>query len=148
MKDICALVLAVNPVHLVVLSVAQILLSVLWFKLIVYHFETYYLAADKGVRRVEHALHRYHTLVVLAIDLLSTIIRSLVVIFVLDFCSAQSLQDYQYAAIIASIFSFVSVHRHFAYQRPFQLFVSSWGFEIVASMMVAVMLFFLPKLEF
>lgn len=137
--------LSLHPGHIVVLTLLEFIFSFFWFYGVVHHFDTYYLAADKGVRRAQHALRRYPGIVVHATNLICCALRALSVVFLAYLIQAKTLLDFQFAAVLVTLGSFLTVHRHIAYHRPIQLFVSTWGFELAASMIVAVCFFHLKQ---
>lgn len=146
MSTLPKLALQVDPTEVAIMTVSQFLFGLAWFHVIVHHFETYYLAADKGVRRVEHVVHRYPTAAVYAVDLLSSVVRSVVLLTLLTLTSSITLVDYQYVAIAVAIASLITTSRHFAYQRPFPLFVSQWCYEMAASMTAALVCFYVRRM--
>lgn len=143
MSSITSTLLGFDALQVVIMSFSQVVVSAFWFHIIVHHFESYYLAADKGVRRVEHVIHRYPQIMVWVINFLCCVLRSGFVMGLLAYFNAENLVDYQHVALIAAFMSLVTSHRHFAYQRPVQIFVSMWGFELIASMVAAVVCFYL-----
>lgn len=136
---------SVYAVNVLILTALQFTFSFLWFNVLVHHFDTYYLAADKGVRSAHHALRRYPEVLVHITNIVCCMLRALAVLFVAHLSNATTVLDFQYAAVFVSLASMLAAHRHFAYQRPVQLFVSIWGFEVAASMIVAAGSFYLKK---
>lgn len=132
----------VSTMDVGVMTIAQVIFSVAWFKIVVRDMESYYLAADKGVRRVEHAIHRYPCWLLFLIDAASCAIRSTVLLFLFHACNSVTVVDYEKVALMTGAVSAISFHRHFAYQRPIQLFVSHWGFELCSAMVAALVCFF------
>lgn len=143
MSSIISTVLGFDALQVGIMSFSQLAISCIWFHIIVHHFESYYLAADKGVRRVEHVIHRYPQIAVGAINFLCCVLRSCFVLGLLAYFKAEDLVDYQHVALVAAGISLITSHRHFAYQRPVQIFISMWGFELIASMVAAVVCFYL-----
>lgn len=145
MDVLSSFVVSLHSGHIVVATILEFIFSFFWFYGVVHHFDTYYLAADKGVRRAQHALHRYPVIVVHATNLMCCALRALSVAFVAYLIQAKTLLDFQVAAVLVTLGSFLTIHRHFAYHRPIQLFVTMWGFELATSMIVAVFFFFLKS---
>lgn len=145
MEPFLSFLSSLHGIHVTILATLEFLFSFLWFNFFVHHFDTYYLAADKGVRRAHHVLRRYPDVVVHTSNLICCALRALCILFVAHLCNACTLLEFQYAAVFVTIASLLSAHRHFAYQRPPQLFVSMWGFELAASMIVGVTAFYLKE---
>lgn len=141
MDTLCTTVKGLNPCYVVAAAVAQYLFGMIWFNFIVRHIHCYYYATDKGVRRPEHAVHRYPKCVIAAINLLCCAARAAVVLTIVATYNATTLCDYQCAAAAAAAVMSIGAFKYFADQRPFQLIVTEGGYEVAATMIAAVVAF-------
>lgn len=143
MDTLCSIVKDINPYYIAGGAVAQYVFGMVWFSLLVGHIHRYYYAADKGVRRPEHAVQRYPKCVVALVTLLCAAARSVVVLTLVATFKAKTIEDYQRAAGATALITSVGVFKYFADQRPLQLIVTECGYEVVASMIAAVVPFYM-----
>lgn len=141
-------VYAVDPIYVLMSAVAQQMLAMAWFDCIVGQIDRYYLAADKGVRRVEHAITRYPGVMISATTFACSLLRSLVVLTMVSMCNCSTLYQYQSAAMVAVMIGMMRVHRTFSCHRPLQLFVTETGYEMAAAMTAAVVCYYMKKYDF
>lgn len=128
----------VNPTYVVVSAVTQVILAVVWYGCIVKHLNDYYYAADKGVRRPEHAIRHYHQGVVVFMTFASALLRAVTVTVTVAIFKGTTVADYQCAAFTVAILFMGSMHRYFGQQRPIQLIVTNAGYEVCAAMLAAM----------
>ncbi|CAJ1012406.1 hypothetical protein Q4I28_007719 [Leishmania naiffi] len=138
----------IDPIHLVTSAVAQQMLAMVWFDCIVRQIDRYYVAADKGVRRVEHAITRYPGIMVSAATFACSCLRSLIVLTLVHMCDCSTLYQYQSAAMVAVVIGTMRVHRTFSCHRPIQIFVTETGYEMAAAMTTAVVCYYMKKYNF
>ncbi|GET92999.1 hypothetical protein, conserved [Leishmania tarentolae] len=148
MEPIMNAVHSIDPIYLLASAVAQQVLAMAWFDGIVGQIDRYYLAADKGVRRVEHAITRYPGIMVSAATFACCLLRSLVVLVIVGMCNCLTLYQYQSAAMVAVLIGMMRVHRTFSCHRPIQLFVTETGYEMAAAMTAAVVCYYMKKYNF
>lgn len=148
MKALREVLHEINPVYIILSVIAQHAFAMLWFGCIVNYIDRYYMAADKGVRRIEHAIQRYSQLTVTLACLVCATIRAVVYMTVINTYKGSTMMDYECAAIVTAIISMIPKQRHFACQRPIQLLITEDGFEIGAPMIVAMVCYTLKQLNF
>nr|CCC92962.1 unnamed protein product [Trypanosoma congolense IL3000] len=127
----------VNPWIVLLAAAAQILLAAVWYKFIVNATVSYYLAADKGVRRVEHILNRYPPALYWIITFVAAALRILSIATVVIACKGDSLPDYQLAALLVVGISCVNQHLSFHHQRPLPLLLADFGYELAAALLAS-----------
>ncbi|CAD2216546.1 hypothetical protein AGDE_02911 [Angomonas deanei] len=132
-----------NPFHIAASAIAQQVFAMAWFGCLVNHLDSYWTAADKGVRRFEHVVFHYPPIVGAAASFLSSVLRSLLITLLVTLFKVDTLVDYQVAALLVVVFGLVRIHRHFSCQRPIQLFVTETGFELAASMIATLVLYYM-----
>ncbi|CBH14488.1 uncharacterized protein TEOVI_000404300 [Trypanosoma equiperdum] len=128
----------VNPCIVLFASVVQVAFAALWYKLIVKTIVDYHLAADKGVRRVEHILQRYPPYVHWIVTLLSACFRIVFIATIVGICKGNSLHDYQNAALLVAGISCVSQHLSIQHQRPLPLLAADVGYEVIAALLASL----------
>lgn len=148
MEFILNAVYQVNPIYIVASAAAQQVLAMAWFDCIVRQIDRYYVAADKGVRRVEHAIQRYPGAAVSAATFACSLLRATIILTVVSLCKCTTLTEYQSAAMVAVVLGMTRVHRTFSCHRPIQLFVTEAGYEMAAAMTAAVVSFYMNKYQF
>ncbi|KAG5467057.1 hypothetical protein LSCM1_01238 [Leishmania martiniquensis] len=148
MDAIIKAVYTIDPIYMVASAVAQQMLAVAWFDCIVRQIDRYYVAADKGVRRVEHAITRYPGQVISGATFLCALLRSVVVLTLVSICKCSTLYQYQSAAMIAVMIGMMRVHRTFSCHRPIQIFVTETGYEMAAAMTAAVVCYYMKMYNF
>ncbi|CCW64377.1 unnamed protein product [Phytomonas sp. EM1] len=148
MQAIASTVAKLNPFYMVVSAIVQQMFAIIWFGWIINHIEHYYYAADKGVRRSEHAIQRYSALLVSGATFLCCLARSAVVLMLVSTYKASTLQDYQVIAFAVVLFSMISMHRDLARQRPIQLLLTQCVYEAASTMLTAVCCYYLRQYSF
>ncbi|KAG5491381.1 hypothetical protein JIQ42_01282 [Leishmania sp. Namibia] len=148
MEVLIKAVCTINPVYMVASAVAQQMLAMAWFDCIVRQIDRYYVAADKGVRRVEHAITRYPGIVISAITFICGLLRSGIVLTLVSMGKCSTLYQYQSAAMVAVVIGMMRVHRTFSCHRPIQIFVTETGYEMAAAMTAAVVCYYMKKYNF
>lgn len=143
MDTLCTLVKGIDPYYVAAGAAAQYVFGLIWFGFIVKEIHGYYYAADKGVRRPEHAVHRYPQCVVALVTLLCAAARSVLVLTIVATYRATTIQEYQRAAVAAAAVMSIGVFKYFAAQRPFQLVVTECGYETLCCMIAAVVPFYM-----
>lgn len=146
---ICTLLFGgANWVHILLSAIAQHLLGWLWYEGIFSSIFAYYFAADKGVKRAEHARVRYsHTLCVFG-TFFAGIARALTIYAIVKNLGLKSIYQYQEAAILVAVAIGISYHHSFWAQRPFPLLAVNAGYELGASLLGALVLFALVGVHF
>ncbi|KAG5492893.1 hypothetical protein JKF63_01473 [Porcisia hertigi] len=148
MEALINAILGLNPVYVVASAIAQQMVAMIWFDCIVRQIDRYYVAADKGVRRVEHAIKRYPGAIVSAATLACSLLRSIILLTVVSMLHCSTFYQYQSAAMVAVVVGMTRVHRTFSCQRPIQIFVTETGYEMVAAMTAAVVCYCMKKYNF
>ena len=140
LKDV---VYGINPLYVLASAVAQQVLAMAWYDCIVRHIDRYYVAADKGVRRVEHAIQHYSGFAVSATNFLCSVLRTVAVLAIVGAFHFSTLSEYQTAAMVAVLLGMPRVSRIFSCQRPIQLFVTETGYEVTAAMTAAAISYYM-----
>jgi hypothetical protein len=148
MSAIMSIVYSINPLYVLASAVAQQVLAMAWYGCIVRHIDRYYIAADKGVRRFEHAIQRYSGFTVSATNFLCSVLRTIVVLAVVSIFHFTTLCEYQTAAMVAVVVGMPRVSRLFSCQRPIQLFITETGYEVAAAMTAAVISYYMMVYKF
>ncbi|KAG5467615.1 hypothetical protein CUR178_01260 [Leishmania enriettii] len=148
MEVLIKAVCTIDPVYMVASAVAQQILAMAWFDCIVRQIDRYYVAADKGVRRVEHAITRYPGIVISATTFMCALLRSGIVLTLVTMGKCSTLYQYQSAAMVAVVIGMMRVHRTFSCHRPIQIFVTETGYEMAAAMTAAVVCYYMKKNNF
>ncbi|KAH9601764.1 hypothetical protein LSM04_007187 [Trypanosoma melophagium] len=139
---------SVNPWAVLACAIIQEVFAFLWFGCILKTVEDYYLAADKGVRRVEHIVHRYSFFFCNLTTIASGILRAVSIHAMVSVCGGNTLNDYQQAAVVVALFSCINQHQFFWCQRPLPLLLTNCGFEAAAAVLTAVSYFGMLKYFF
>ncbi|KAK7200906.1 hypothetical protein NESM_000149500 [Novymonas esmeraldas] len=148
MGSIMNVVQEINPIYVVASAAAQQMLAMVWFDCIVRQIDNYYVAADKGVRRVEHAIQRYPAAMISAATFACSVLRTVLVLALVSVFHCSTLSQYQSAAMIAVLIGMTRIHRTFSCHRPIQIFVTETGYEMAAAMTAAVVSFYMKKYNF
>lgn len=148
MNSILEIVVSLNPIYVVASAVAQLMLAGLWFGCVARQMDRYYLAADKGVRRFEHAIQHYRGEVVCITALLCAVLRSVILMVVIAIFHFTTFKQYQEAAVVAAVVGMTRVHRSFSCQRPFQIVAVEMTYEFSASMVAAVVCYLMKMYGF
>ncbi|RNF26310.1 uncharacterized protein Tco025E_01477 [Trypanosoma conorhini] len=143
--SICATVMGMDPWALFATALVQQLFAMVWFGLIVKTIADYYLAADKGVRRVEHIVHRYSPALCTFATFLAGVVRAVAVYTVFTLCNGKGLCDYQQAGVVVAVLACINQHQFFSCQRPLPLLLTDCGYELAAALLASVSFFGLQK---
>jgi hypothetical protein len=146
---ICTLLFGgANWVHILLSAIAQHLLAWLWYEGIFSSIFAYYFAADKGVKRAEHArVHYSHTFCVFG-TFIAGVARALTIYALVKNLGLTTAYQYQEAAILVAAAIGIGYHHSFWGQRPFPLLAVNGGFELGASLLGALVLFLLVGVNF
>jgi hypothetical protein len=137
-----------NWVHIFLAAFAQHMLGWLWYEGIFSSIFAYYFAADKGVKRPEHARVRYSHTLCLAFTFLSGVARALAIYAMSKNLNLTSVFQYQEAALMVAAVIIIAYHHSFWAQRPFPILAINAGYEIGASLLGAWVLFSLIGVHF
>lgn len=148
MSTIMDVVYGINPLYVVSSAVAQQVLAMAWYGCIVRHIDRYYVAADKGVRRFDHAIQRYSGFAVSAANFVCSVLRTIVLLALVSVFHYSTLSEYQTAAMVTVAIGMTRVSRTFSCQRPIQLFVTETGYEVAAAMTAAVISYYMKVYNF
>ncbi|ORC91979.1 uncharacterized protein TM35_000041930 [Trypanosoma theileri] len=139
---------SVNPWAVLACAIIQEVFAFLWFGCILKNVGDYYLAADKGVRRVEHIVHRYSFLFCNSTTIAAGILRAVSVQVMVTVCGGHTFNDYQQAAVVIALLSCINLHDSFWSQRPLPLLLTNCGYEAAAAVLAAVSYFGMQKYVF
>ncbi|KAG8347220.1 hypothetical protein ERJ75_001741700 [Trypanosoma vivax] len=128
----------ISPVAIVGAALVQLVFAIIWFNFIVKNVANYYLAADKGVRRVEHILHRYSTLFCTLATFVCGVARALVIVTGVAVMKGSTLEDYHVAALLLTAVTCINQHHSFWCQRPLPLLLTDLGYEVTAALLASV----------
>lgn len=127
-------------------ALVQLVLAALWFGCIFRKIVDYHLAADKGVRRVEHMLHRYSPFFCTASTFIAGVARAVAVEVIVSAIHGKELSSYVQAGLMVASLACIN-HHHFLWcQRPMPLLLADCGHEVVAALLAAVSCFGLQNL--
>ncbi|KEG13006.1 hypothetical protein DQ04_01271060 [Trypanosoma grayi] len=137
-----------NPWVIIASAIIQQVFALIWFRFIVKTVADYYLAADKGVRRVEHMVHRYSTTVCSVATLAAGIARSIAILAIVSIFQGSALTDYQQAGMVVAALACINQHQFFWSQRPMPLLLTDGGYEVAAALLASVSCFLMQKFVF
>ncbi|RNF11460.1 hypothetical protein TraAM80_00906 [Trypanosoma rangeli] len=126
-------------------ALVQQLFAMVWFGLIVKTISDYYLAADKGVRKVGHIVHRYSPPFCAFATFVAGIVRAVAVYTVFTLCNGKGLYDYQQAGVVVAVLACINQHQFFSCQRPLPLLFTYCGYELAAALLVSISFFVMQK---
>lgn len=127
----------IDPCHVITSAIAQCVWAALWFEFLMRHVYHYYIAADKGVRKVQHIINYYPSWLNTIITFLCMSLRSVIILLLVKVFNGKTFFDYQCAAMCTALAGMLCIHRYFACQRPIQIFIIEQTCEIAVSMIAA-----------
>ncbi|EAN84217.1 hypothetical protein C3747_1g326 [Trypanosoma cruzi] len=135
---ICEAIMRMDPWTILLAALVQQLFSMVWFGLIVKTVADYYLAADKGVRRVEHIVYRYSPVFCCITTFAAGAARAVAVHTIITVCNGKGLCDYQTAGVVVALLTCINQHQFFSCQRPLPLLLTECGYEFAAALLASV----------
>ena len=130
----------VDNTHIAIAALAQVAWAYLWYSYICSSLRAYYLAADKGVKRLEHVPRRFDSWFCTAITFAAAIVRGLAIVAFVNLLGLSTLSEYIQAATMVTMVVLVATHHAFWAQRPLCLLVINALYEAKAAVFGAIVL--------
>ena len=123
--------------------VLQHFLGLFWYGLVFSSIWSYYLAADKGVKKIDHVVKRYGNVVCIMGSVVAAAVRAIAIYFIVTATELETLCGYQEAAMCVAAIMIAKYHCDFWCQRPFVMMIIDGAFECAAAVSAGTMMFYL-----
>lgn len=130
----------VDNTHIAIAALAQVAWASLWYSYICSSLRGYYLAADKGVKRLEHVPRRFDSWVCTVATFAAAVVRAFAIVAFVNLLRLTTLSEYVQAATLVTMVVLIATHHAFWAQRPLCLLVINALYEAKAAIFAAVVL--------